>query len=133
MDPAHGCWLESGPVGLPGGEEMAVDVVDVDGGDLGDGEVSEQWLEVTFDHAAGLAHRRRRPREGRGREPAVQQVGHRAGPHAGVPGFVDELGEAGGGVPLGAVHRLGRPPLPAAVRVNTEVDAQFPAVLATFA
>ena len=49
---------------------------------------------------------------------------------------VDHVGEAwvsqrsskSATVPAGAVHGLGRPPLPTRRRVDTEVDAQLPAV-----
>jgi hypothetical protein len=119
-------------VGSASAQQMPVHVVDVDGGQLVHRQMTEQRLEMTLDHAAVLAQRRRRPcRRGVG-QPAVQQIGDRAGAQPGVAGLLDEDGQFAGGVTARAVHGLGRPALAAGVGVDAEVDAQLPAVGAAF-
>jgi hypothetical protein len=83
---------------------------------------------MTLDDAAILTQRRSRPARRRVRQPAVEEVGDRAGWQPGIAGLLDELAQLSCGVPSRPVHRLGRPALAAGVGVDTQVDAQLPAV-----
>jgi hypothetical protein len=51
----HGARRQRAAPGSAGAQEVPVDVVDVEGGQLVHREMADQRLEVTLDHAAVLA------------------------------------------------------------------------------
>lgn len=100
-------------VAAPAAEEVAVEVVDIGGRQLLDGDVAEIGGEVAVDDRAGLGGGGRGPVGRGGGEPALQKLGHRAAPEPGVGDLGGQFGQALAGVALAAVHRGGRPPGPA--------------------
>jgi hypothetical protein len=90
-------------------------------------QLAEQRREVTLDDAAVPPQRRCRPTRRGVRQPTVEEVGDRACSQPGVAGLIDELAQPFSGVPSGALHRLGGPPLLAGVGVDTEVNRRLPA------
>lgn len=128
MHPMHGARSQRTAAGPTATQEVPIEVVDVDCGELVDGQVAQVRLEVMLDDAARLTQGGGRPRRRRMRQPAVEKIGDGAGAQAGVAGLLDELGEAGRRVATCAVHSLGRPSLAAALWVDAEIDAQLPAV-----
>ena len=98
VHPMNGARREWSTISTAGAQQVSVEVVDVDGGQLVHRQMAEQRLEMMLDDAAGLTQRRGRPRRRRMRQPAVEQIGDRAGAKPGVAGLLDELGEPSGGV-----------------------------------
>jgi hypothetical protein len=131
MDPMDGARGQWSAITAAATQQVPVEVIDIDRGQLVHGEMTEVGLEVMLDDAARLAQSGRRPRGRRVRHPAVEQIGDGAGPQAGVAGLLDELGETRRRVTARAVHRRGRPPLAAPLRIDTEIDPQLPAFVAS--
>ena len=115
----HGAWGERPAAATAGAAQMGVEVVDVGGGQLGDGYVAQMGIEMAADEAAGLTDRGHRPvRRGRG-EPSLQQVGDRPGVGPCGLCLVDQQRQLGLGVATAAVDRASGPSLLSGVGVRS--------------
>ena len=107
-------------------QEVAVEVVDVDGRQLLDVEVAEVWLQVDVDDRAGVADGRGCPCRRGCQEPLIQKIGHAPCPEPRSAGGLHELVELGESETLRPMHGLGQPSAPTGVGVGSHVRAQFP-------
>ena len=122
MDPVHRARRQRLPLSAAPPQEIGVEVIDVHGGQLGDGMVAEMRYQVAAQQAAGLTNGRGRPAGRRRGEPSFQQLGDRAGVDPGSLCFLDQGAELLVGVAAAAVHGAGGPAFLTGVGVAAQVD-----------
>ena len=126
VNPVNRGWAQRPLVATTAAQHVRIDVVDVSRGQFGDLDVAEVREEMAAHQAAGLPHRRRRPRGRRRSHPPIEELTNGSCSHATALSVLDQLGQRGRRRPSAAVHGPRGVPTSSGVRIEAEVDPQLP-------